>query len=349
MKLLINFFIALVASSLAASNVPPPAQKKPTECFPDATGLRKLPAHLDALAGGLAAVITKATLYPLDTLKTWRMARPHGEISEFIKQCFPPRDRDAHGLWRRMTMGSRVYRGLGPKLMFYFPYQSLYQVFYSQSKEATLPYLPLPLAVGVSGAAADIGASIVRLPMEVIKQRMQSGVYTSLPHSLKSIVTEEGLVQFYRGTFVPQTLLHDVPFSAIGWMCYETCMDAAGDRDTFSPTKSFAIGALASTIATTITNPLDVIKTRILTARRTPPPMSPWHWSNWYTIFYGRGVRDGDRLKGVAETYREILVTEGRSAFFRGFAPRLLHIVPAHAMTLALLEWIRLSMSERIK
>ena len=222
-----------------------------------------------------------------------------------------------------------------PKLLLYFPYQSTYQVIYSKSKEVTSPYLPRTLAFGVSGAAADIGASVIRLPMEVIKQRMQSGAYTSLRHSLKSIFAEEGLVMFYKNAFIPQTLLHDAPFSAIGWICYETCMDASGDRTTFSAQKSLLLGALAGTIAATATCPCDVIKTRILTAKRDPK-------CNWNFTPPPKGVDCS--IKGVAATYKEILATEGRSAFFRGLVPRILHIVPSHAMYMLLFEGIRSTM-----
>jgi solute carrier family 25 S-adenosylmethionine transporter 26 len=257
--------------------------------------------------------------YPLDTAKTWRMARPHGVMREFTQDL----------------TAARVYRGLGPKLVLYFPYQATYQVIYSKSKDFTGPYLPRIACVALSGACADIGSSFIRLPMEVIKQRMQSGAYTSVSHSLRSILTEEGLVNFYRSTFVPQTLLHDAPFSAVGWMCYETCMDAAGDRTTFSATKSLSLGALAGVIAATLTCPADVIKTRILTAKRDPK-------CSWKFTPQPKGI--DCHVKGVLETYKEILATEGRAAFFRGLVPRILHIVPSHAMYMLIFERIRAGM-----
>ena len=73
---------------------------------------------------------------------------------------------------------------------------------------------------------------------------MQTGAYSSLQDSVQKI-SKQGVPSFYRSTFVPQTLLHDVTYSMVGWVCYESLMDYFGDRKTFSAEKSLAVGTLA--------------------------------------------------------------------------------------------------------
>ena len=74
-----------------------------------------LPYYWNGVAGGLAAMASTTCLFPLDTWKTWKMARPHGaQSSRWTFWC--------------------IYRGLATKLIFRFPYQLAYQSVYSVSR-----------------------------------------------------------------------------------------------------------------------------------------------------------------------------------------------------------------------
>lgn len=75
------------------------------------------------------------------------------------------------------------------------------------------------------------------------------------------------------------------------------------------------IGAVAGGVGTFLSNPMDVVKTRVMTQ------------PHLYT-----GVLDA-----ALKTYRG----EGASAFFKGSVPRLLHKIPANAIFFAAYELFR--------
>jgi solute carrier family 25 S-adenosylmethionine transporter 26 len=64
-------------------------------------------------------------------------------------------------------------------------------------------------------------ACSVRVPTEVLKQRLQAGMDTSLPHLVRQIYNEDkqGFKGFYKGFGI--TILREVPFSLIQFPIYE--------------------------------------------------------------------------------------------------------------------------------
>lgn len=61
---------------------------------------------------------------------------------------------------------------------------------------------------------------MVRTPTEIIKQRMQMGVYDSLPEAFNAIRTAEGLAGFYRGYW--SMIAREIPFSFIQFPLWES-------------------------------------------------------------------------------------------------------------------------------
>ena len=71
----------------------------------------------------------------------------------------------------------------------------------------------------IAAASAGLTASTVRVPTEVIKQRMQVGQYSGPITAVRHIVRTEGV----RGLFAGYDgfLLRDLPFDAIEFVAYE--------------------------------------------------------------------------------------------------------------------------------
>ncbi|KAM5577529.1 hypothetical protein ABKV19_008059 [Rosa sericea] len=84
------------------------------------------------------------------------------------------------------------------------------------------------------GACGGIAASLIRVPTEVVKQRMQTGQFTSASAAVRLIAAKEG----FKGLYAAKRELND-PENAI-------------------------IGAFAGALTGVITTPLDVIKTRLM-------------------------------------------------------------------------------------
>ena len=76
-------------------------------------------------------------------------------------------------------------------------------------------------ATGAGRMALDLGtmavgtfaASVVRVPQELLKQRIQAGLYANFGNALKTIWAKGGLPAFYRGWTA--TVVRDIPWNAI--------------------------------------------------------------------------------------------------------------------------------------
>lgn len=138
--------------------------------------------------------------------------------------------------------------------------------------------LPPSLAYLSAGLLADLAASPIYVPTEVIKTRLQlqgrynnphfdSGYnYRGTMHAARTIVKTEGASALFHG--YRATLYRDLPFSALQFTFYENGRDLAkwwtGSKDIGLPLE-FLTGAAAGGLAGTMTCPLDVVKTRIQT------------------------------------------------------------------------------------
>lgn len=69
-----------------------------------------------------------------------------------------------------------------------------------------------------TGACAQ-AACLVRVPTEIVKQRMQTGMYQSIGEAVTSIRGAEGLFGFYRGYF--SMIAREIPFSFIQFPLWE--------------------------------------------------------------------------------------------------------------------------------
>ncbi|TYH72687.1 hypothetical protein ES332_D05G272100v1 [Gossypium tomentosum] len=153
-----------------------------------------------------------------------------------------------------------------------------------------------------AGALGGAASSLVRVPTEVVKQRMQTGQFASAPAAVRLIVAKEGFRGLYAG--YGSFLLRDLPFDAIQFCIYEQLRigyKLAAQRDLNDPENAI-IGAVAGAITGTVTNPLDVIKTRLMVQGSSK------------------------QYKGILDCVRTIMREEGTHAFLKGIGPRVLWI-----------------------
>ncbi|KAL8242106.1 hypothetical protein R6Q59_012408 [Mikania micrantha] len=197
------------------------------------------------IAGGTAGVVETA-LYPIDTIKTRLQAvRGGGKI---------------------VLQG--LYSGLAGNLVGVLPASALFVGVYEPAKKKLLKTFPenfSAVAHLTAGAIGGVAASLVRVPTEVVKQRMQTGQFASAPDAVRLIVSKEGFKGLYAG--YGSFLLRDLPFDAIQFCIYEQLRlgyKLAARRDLNDP-ENAAIGAFSGSALTgAITTPLDVIKTRLM-------------------------------------------------------------------------------------
>jgi len=177
---------------------------------------------------------------------------------------------------------------------------------------------PSTLESLIIGGAARTFAGSVMIPFTVVKTRVESGSfqYRSVVTALTSIVSKEGLRGLTRG--LGPTLARDVPFSGLYLAFYEMLKAKTPAWLTFhSPESAHMLAGLgAGLLASIVTQPADVVKTRMQTGS-------------------GLGV-----LATTASLYREAGVT----SFSAGLAPRMLRRTVMAALAWTVYERVTLSL-----
>jgi hypothetical protein len=181
------------------------AAEAPAEAPSTAPRWRIAAANL--AAGATAGCAVEAALYPIDTIKTRLQAmRSGGGIRALIQ---------AGG-------GRALYAGVWGNLVGVAPASAVFLAVYEPVKHAVIravgddrAFLG-PLAAGV---AAGLASSVVRVPTEVVKTRMQTGEFKHAFTALRTIVAREGARGIFAG--YGSFLLRDLPFDAIEFVAYE--------------------------------------------------------------------------------------------------------------------------------
>lgn len=165
----------------------------------------------------------------------------------------------------------------------------------------------------------EIAACSVRVPSEVIKQRVQTAQHASTWHALRSILKNdhgEGIwLGLYRGWGT--TIMREIPFTMIQFPLYEYCKQKWADktdRPRVTPEEGAVCGAFAGGVAGALTNPLDVLKTRLMLSK--------------------------NRVS-VGTLLTTILKEEGYRALLRGIGPRIMWLSAGGAVFLGVYEVAR--------
>lgn len=231
------------------------------------------------LAGGLGGLAGDMLMHSLDTVKTRQQGDTHrppkysslGSSYLTILRQEGVR-RGLYGGWKAAALGS-----FGGTSIFFGTYEWSKRVLVDAGVAPSLAYF-------TAGLVADLFASPVYVPTEVIKTRLQlqgrpdnphftSGSnYRSTAHAVRTVVRQEGARALFHG--YRATLYRDLPFSALQFAIYEKERELAkrwvGRRD-IGIGFEIATGATAGCLAGIATCPLDVVKTRI----QTQLPASP--------------------------------------------------------------------------
>lgn len=147
----------------------------------------------------------------------------------------------------------------------------------------------------LASSLGEIAACTIRVPTEVVKQRAQAGLFGgSSLLAFKDILAlrhSEGIPtmvkELYRGGGI--TIMREIPFTIIQFSLWEyskSSYSALQHRKTgrqeglVTATEGAVFGSIAGAIAAGFTTPLDVLKTRIMLARKEAGTASersgPW-------------------------------------------------------------------------
>lgn len=201
------------------------------------------PVLVALVAGGWAGLSVDLVLFPLDTVKT-RLQSSRGFLGS--------------GGFRG------IYSGVGSTAVGSMPGAALFFCTYEQVKHYTSSW-PSGLSHMAAASAGEPVACLVRVPTEVVKQRAQTNRIASWKVLRQTLFTE-GFMGLYRGYW--STVGREIPFALIQFPIWEMFKRKVGERQEkpVAPWQSSLCGALAGGIASALTTPLDVAKTRIMLA-----------------------------------------------------------------------------------
>merc|ERR1719510_2791963 len=211
--------------------------------------------------------------------------------------------------------------GAGPAHAMYF---TCLEVGKEGAEKFGIPNNMAFLVDGISAVFATISHDAVMTPAEVVKQRMQMccSPYSGCTNAAITIYQTEGIRAFYRSYFTQLTM--NLPFQASLVTTYMSIQRFLNPNNEYNPTIHFIAGALAGSVASTVTMPLDNCKTLL----NTQEP----------GVLKKIAVSEINGLTGAARSVRRMV---GLRGFFSGLTPRILYQAPSTAISWSVYEFVK--------
>ncbi|XP_020495695.1 calcium-binding mitochondrial carrier protein SCaMC-2-B isoform X1 [Labrus bergylta] len=171
----------------------------------------------------------------------------------------------------------------------------------------------------VAGGGAGAVSRTCTAPLDRLKVMMQ--VHASKSNSMRitggfmQMIREGGVRSLWRGNGI--NVIKIAPESAIKFMAYEQIKRLIGsNQETLGIAERLVAGSLAGVIAQSSIYPMEVLKTR-LALRRT------------------------GQYSGIVDCAKHIFKKEGAAAFYKGYVPNMLGIIPYAGIDLAIYETLK--------
>ncbi|ODV89710.1 hypothetical protein CANCADRAFT_142719 [Tortispora caseinolytica NRRL Y-17796] len=230
------------------------------------------------LAGGIGGAVGDSVMHSLDTVKTRQQAASTELRYQGMFRAYAT-------ITSQEGLARGLYGGYSAAMLGSFPGTTLFFAFYELSKRFLIAKnCPETIAHLTAGVIGDLASSVIYVPSEVLKTRLQlqgrhnnpyfySGYnYRGLIDATATIIRTEGFGALFFG--YKATLARDLPFSALQFAFYEKFHAYAASlvpADQSMPLHlELLTGAAAGGLAGTMTTPLDVVKTRVQTEVRVP-------------------------------------------------------------------------------
>ncbi|KAL8465213.1 hypothetical protein ACS0TY_034640 [Phlomoides rotata] len=287
-------------------------------------------------------------MHPVDTIKT----RIQSQAVFTVRKNQISAIQVVRAVWATDGLAG-FYRGIAPGVVGSLATGATYFGVIESTKkwiEESYPSFNNHWAHFISGAIGDTLGSVIYVPCEVMKQRMQVqgskkywtsvmvkeaslakpgmpiyGYYSGMFQAGCSIWKEQGLKGLYAGYW--STLARDIPFAGLMVTFYEAFKNVTQyGKHKFFPNADFLsnssfegliLGGLSGGLSAFLTTPLDVVKTRLQVQGTTI------------------------RYKGWLDVVLKVWCGEGVRGMFRGAVPRITWYVPASALTFMAVEFLR--------
>ena len=168
----------------------------------------------------------------------------------------------------------------------------------------------------LSSAAASLGSCLAGIPQEVLKQRLVSGIYPNFNTAVATIWRTEGPLGFYTG-WAP-TVSRNLPFVVICFCSFDAIqrrlLRDRPEGSTLTTVENLAAGVSSALVGGLCTQPIDVVKTRLMT----------------------QAAVSATPYKGVLDCVQTMLATEGPGIFLAGLPVRMAYMGPLWALQFGL-------------
>jgi solute carrier family 25 iron transporter 28/37 len=287
-----------------------------------------VPFWRHAVAGSCAGIVEHVGMFPLDTVKTLQQASVGGHrssMSVLDTMQTITRERGFFGVWRGATV---IGAGCVPAHIGLFTTYELMKDWSGLSDSSVIgKYVTIDestKAAMCGGVGAVVHDSVI-VPCDVVKQRLQLGLYKDGVDCVRCVLQSEGFWGLYRS--LPLTMIGNVPQTAILAATNEKLKRFFGltRRETLVSEMPlyFVSGAVAGAFAAAITNPVDVVKTRLQVQSACIETSESKNFQ--------KSFRSG-KTQGVVDIVRSILRNQGPMGFYNGLLPRVVMAAPASAM-----------------
>uniref|UniRef100_A0A7S1TJF8 Mitochondrial carrier protein n=1 Tax=Erythrolobus australicus TaxID=1077150 RepID=A0A7S1TJF8_9RHOD len=260
------------------------------------------------LAGALSRCLAQTALHPVDVVRTRLQAKMR------------------KGAASAMSM-SVFLKGVIPQFVLALPAGAMQFVALEYAREQFQridPENKRPnLNVLLSSLVGSTVSMLVRVPQEVIKQGVQADLYAHSGVAVRSIMSVTGVAGFYKGFFA--TLSRDVPWNTFSFLIHHRAKTAFRRFRSRLPTdrENMLLATMSGALAASITTPIDVVKTRIMTQRA------------------------GEVSRGIVDTLSHIIREEGVGILYKGLLPRMLYLGPLAGIFISVYERASIELRKR--
>lgn len=295
-----------------------PGRKKKTAQAANKGHLQSVGVLKQLLCGGVAGVISRSVVAPLDLIKTYLITShglggsPKSALSVFKEIV------DASG-WQGLFRGNLV------NCIRVAPNKAIELcVFEAMRTELNKEGHPLKnVAATIAGGAAGMAGTAATYPLELIRTRLsvQPELYTGILQAITKIFQEEGFMTFYSG--LSPSLVGIFPYAATNYFVYDglrTTYRRSTGRQNVPTIPTLAFGAVAAAVSSTVTYPLEVARRQM-------------------QLSLTNAVR-----KSSVDIIRDIYSQEGFLALYRGLGTTWLKLIPAAGISFVCYEAARLAL-----
>ncbi|CAH8585672.1 unnamed protein product [Schistosoma turkestanicum] len=260
--------------------------------------------------GGVAGAMAAACTHPLDLIKVHlqtQQKKEFGMVGMGIR------------VWKRDGILA-LYNGISASILRQLTYSmtrfGIYET-YKQSKNSTLPFSETALVAMLSGFCGGI----VGNPADLINVRMQNDMklpinerrnYKNCIDGLIRVVRHEGVTKLFNGVSMTASRAAFMTFGQLAFYDkFKMMLISTGEFED-KPLTHMIASSSAAGVATVITQPFDVMKTRLMNA-------------------------PSGKYSGLMSCAADLLAT-GPLSFFKGLIPAFLRLAPHTVLTFVFLE-----------